>query len=314
VVIATPAPRHSRHGNRTTALRWAALLRRLGARVRVVQEWRGEPCDLLVAVHAVKSARSVAAAADAQPRPRIVVLLAGTDVYPMFAPGPAERAALASADALLALQPLVADSLPPEQRGKLRTFVQSATAVPAARPADRIRICVLAHLRPVKDPLLPVRALALVPPAAPIELRLAGRALDPSLADEANAAAAREPRFRWLGELSRRESKRLLAGSHLCVVPSAAEGGANVVSEAIAAGTPLLATAVPGNVGLLGGDWPGLFAAGDAAGLAALMQRVAEEPSFHQRLVERTRALQPLVDPRHEMEAWRRLLVDLGLG
>lgn len=317
ILIVTPAPRGSRAGNRITALRWAALLRQLGARVRVRTTWQGdwlgERCDVLVAVHAAKSAASVLACAAQQPGARIVVLLAGTDVYPTFAPDAATLAALERADVLVALQPLAAAVLPAALRSKVRTIVQSATParVAAGRPASPFRACVLAHLRPVKDPLLPFAALALLGPEPPLELVLAGRALGPELDLAVRAAVAADPRGRWLGEVPRRAARELLASSHVCIVPSASEGGANVVSEAIAAGTPVLASAVPGNLGLLGEGWPGLFPAGDAAALAALLHRAAVDAAFYQRLVAQTTALQAMVAPAREREAWAQLLADL---
>ena len=311
--IVTPSPRGSRHGNRVTALRWAALLRRLGVRVRIVEAWDGGACDLLIAVHAVKTAVSVLAAAATRPSLRVVVLLAGTDVYPRFAPGQAAEAALRRADAIVALQPHAITVLPEAWRSKARTIVQSATALPARRPDDVFQACVLAHLRPVKDPLLAARALALTPSAPPVRVVLAGEARSPELAAAAAAAAARDPRFVWCGPLPRRRARELLAASHVCIVPSAAEGGANVVSEAIAAGTPVLASAVPGNLGLLGDDWPATFPVDDARALAALLQRVASDSACHQSLLARTLALQPMVDPQRELAAWRRLCGDLGL-
>jgi putative glycosyltransferase (TIGR04348 family) len=311
-VIVTPARRGSRAGNRVTALRWVALLRRLGAHVRVVEAWTGEPCQLLVAVHADKSAGSVLAAAAALPGLRVVVLLAGTDIYPQFAPGARTLAALARADALIALQPRAIDSLPVPLRTKARTIVQSATVAPRVRPPV-FQACVLAHLRAVKNPLLAAQALERLPPGLPLQLHLAGEARTPALVAAARQAAAREPRFHWRGSLPRRRALELLAESHVCIVASAAEGGANVVSEAIAAGTPVLATAVPGNTGLLGDDWPALFPVDDAEALAALLRRAATDSAFYQLLVARTRDLQPMVDPRHELAAWHRLLQDLAL-
>ncbi|HZN37322.1 MAG TPA: glycosyltransferase [Planctomycetota bacterium] len=314
VVIATPAPRGSGSGNRVTALRWALLLRQLGAHVKVVESWNGQVCNLLVAVHAVKEARSVLAAAVALPRLRIAVLLAGTDIYPHFAPDGDTAAALARADVVIALQRHGADSMPDGIRRKVRTIVQSATPVPTQHKANVFQACVLAHLRPVKDPLLPLLALHHVPQQVPITLVLAGRAMTEDLGSEVAAAVAADPRARWLGELPRRSAHELLAQSHLCLVPSTAEGGANVVSEAIAAGTPVLASAIPGNMGLLGDSWPGLFPPGDRAALGALLARAATDVAFYQSLVAAAVALQPLVDPRHEMEAWRQLLADLGLA
>ena len=313
MLIVTPAPRGSRSGNRTTALRWAALLRQLSVHVRVLQEWHGEPCDVLLAVHAAKSAASVAACAAALPNVRIAVLLAGTDVYPEFHPDHATMASLERADTLIALQPRAVDVLPARLRPKVRTIVQSATAVPGNRKETPFRACVLAHLRPIKDPLLPFLAMSHVPRTVAVELVVAGRALLPELGAAANEAARSDPRCRWVGELKRRAARELLAQSHVCIVPSAAEGGANVVSEALAAGTPILATRIPGNLGLLGDDWPGLFAPGDARELAALLQRAATDSAFYQLLLARTRHLQHLVEPRRESAALRALLVDLAV-
>lgn len=315
VSIVTPAARGSQAGNRITALRWAGLLRQLGAKPRLHSEWDGQPCDLLVAVHAEKSAASVAQCAQQSPKTPIVVLLAGTDVYPDFSPAAATLAALERANVLIALQPRARDVLPPDLQPKVRTIVQSATA--ETSPIQRLappplRACVLAHLRPVKDPLLPFAALASVPDLA-IELTLAGRALTPALAAAARAATEADPRARWLGELRRGAARHLLAESHVCIVPSSAEGGANVVSEAIAAGTPVLASRVPGNLGLLGDDWPALFSVGDAAALGALLRRTATDSTFHQLLIGRTQELQHLVAPARERAAWATLLADLGL-
>lgn len=312
-VVVTPAPRGSRSGNRITALRQAAILRSFGWHVRVRERWNGERCELLVAVHAVKSAASVLAASAALPAVRIVVLLAGTDVYPRFAPDAETDAALRRADALITLQPRASAELPPSLQSKVRTIVQSATAIERPRPTGVFRIAVLAHLRPVKDPLLPVAALAHVRSDLPIALHLAGRAMTPAIEALLRSALAKEPRATWHGALPRRAARDLLASSHLCVVPSSSEGGANVVSEAIASGTPLVVTAIPGNLGLLGDDWPATFPVGDSRQLGARIERAATDAAFHQSLVHATRALQPMVEPRREYDAWRRLLHDLGL-
>lgn len=310
ITIITPAPRGSRSGNRVTALRWAGLLRQLGHRVNVATEWRQQACDVLVTVHAVKSADSVLAASEQCPDLRIVTLLAGTDIYPRFAPSERAQAALIRADALIALQPRAIDLLPEELRNKTRTIVQSATALPAPRHEPFTAI-VLAHLRPIKQPLLAVAAVDKVAAEVAIQLTLAGEQLDDAYGQQVQNAVARSTRARWIGPLSRSASKRELSASAICIVPSSSEGGANVVSEAIAAGTPILCSDIPGNTGLLGDDWPGTFPAGDADALARLLTRAATDRTFFDELCRRTRALQPMVAPATERAAWRELLAQL---
>jgi glycosyltransferase involved in cell wall biosynthesis len=106
----------------------------------------------------------------------------------------------------------------------------------------------------------------------------------------------------------RRRALGVLAGSAALVVTSRLEGGSNVVSEAIAAGVPVLSTRVDGSVGVLGADYPGLFPVGDAGALAALLVRAEEDARFLPELRERVAALRPLVDPARERGAWRALL------
>jgi hypothetical protein len=126
VAIVTPAGPELRTGNRVTALRWARRLRELGARVQVRTQWTGEDADLLVALHASRSADSaqrwLASRADAP----LVVGLGGTDVYGGLADDRAALDTLAAARAIVALQPLACERLPAELRPKCRSIVQSA--------------------------------------------------------------------------------------------------------------------------------------------------------------------------------------------
>mgnify|MGYP001473096675 CR=1 FL=1 len=307
ITIITPAHRGSKSGNRVTGLRWAGLLRQLGHRVSIATQWRDHDTDVLITVHALKSAEAVIRASEQRPDIRIVTLLAGTDIYPNFAPPQTAQAALRRADALIALQPRALEVLPEELRAKARTVVQSATALSAPRPAQFSAI-VLAHLRPVKQPLLALSAVEQVPAEVPIQLTLAGAQIDSEYSQEVMAAVAQSSRANWVGPLTRRASKLMLSSSHVCIVPSSAEGGANVVSEAIAAGTPILCSAIPGNTGLLGDDWPGMFAAGDDRGLAKLLTKAASDRAFFDELCLQTRALQPMVAPATERAAWREIL------
>ena len=113
------------------------------------------------------------------------------------------------------------------------------------------------------------------------------------------------------GDLSRARVWSLLRSSRACVLSSRLEGGANVVGEAVVAGTPLVASRIPGSVGLLGDDYPGLFPAGDTRALAAALWRAETDATFLDGLRERCARLAPLFDPRRETDSWRDLLAEL---
>jgi putative glycosyltransferase (TIGR04348 family) len=309
IVIVGPAPAGSRSGNRVTALRWARTLRRLGHRVRL--RAAPEPCDLLVALHAKKSARAVLEWHEASPQTPIVVALTGTDLYPNL-----ERDALPAVDAatrIITLQPLAQEHLPGRLRARVRVIYQSASPPqPLPQPAaDRFDVCVIAHLRDVKDPLRAAEAAAQLPAQSKIQIALIGAALDPAYESRIAHTKARTSRFVWRGELTRRRTLLELSASRLLVSSSLAEGGANVIGEAIACEVPVLATRIPGSVGLLGDDYPGLFEPGDTLSLAVLMRRAEVYPDFLRTLQRRCAALRPLFEPREEEKRWKALLAEL---
>jgi putative glycosyltransferase (TIGR04348 family) len=312
IAIVTPAARGSRKGNRVTALRWAGLLRSLGHRVALSPSWQGEPCDVLVALHATRSHPSVLRFRERHPAAPLVVALAGTDLYEDLPASEEARRSLDLATRVTVLQPLGLLRLPPAIRAKARVLLQSARAVPAASaPTDTLQACVLAHLRDVKAPLLAAEAAARLPPGSRWRVVHLGAALDEESAARARAEEARNPRYAWRGERRRREALGLLAASAALLVTSRLEGGSNAVSEAIAAGVPVLATRVDGSVGVLGEDYPGYFPVGDAGALAALLVRLEEDPVFRERLLAGIARARPLVEPAREREAWARLLAEL---
>jgi glycosyltransferase involved in cell wall biosynthesis len=128
------------------------------------------------------------------------------------------------------------------------------------------------------------------------------------LARQARANMVRDPRYRWLGEVSRGRARRILAASRLLVLPSRMEGGANVLSEAVTLGVPVLASRIPGNVGLLGTGYPGYFPLADTRALAVLLQRAEHDAGFYRQLKKWCLALRPLFVPAREQSAWKDLL------
>jgi glycosyltransferase involved in cell wall biosynthesis len=177
------------------------------------------------------------------------------------------------------------------------------------RKADaRFNCLFVGHLREEKDPLTALHAWACLPQGLPMHLTLIGGALDQVLAEAVRTLVAREPRVRWLGARPHGWTRQAIKRAHLLVVPSRMEGGANVIAEAVTAGTPVLASRVPGNVGMLGRGYRGYFPPGDAARLARLIQRFRDDALFCRALTQDCRARQPLFAPARERTALLQLM------
>ncbi len=292
-----------RNGNRHTALRWATLLRAAGHRVNVAVEWHGEACDALIALHAKRSHASVMRYREKRPGAPLVVTLTGTDLYRDLPASPEARASLEAADRVIVLQDAALDELEPAVRGKTRVVYQSAAPRMTHKPPKQpFRIAVVAHLRSEKDPLRAAEALARLPDE-PIELVQIGDALDERYALEASDLAKREPRYRWHGGMTHARTLAWMAKSHVLVVSSVMEGGANVIAEAARIGTPVLASHVSGNIGMLGRDYPGLYPLSDDAALAELIRRAMHDRLFYRQLKSKLRARRPLFAPAAERKA-----------
>ncbi len=314
IVIVTPARRGSHAGNRVTALRWAAHLRVLGHRLAVRDTWDGQDCDVLVALHATKSHPSVARYRERRPDAPLVVALAGTDLYQDLPSSTVARHSLDLATRLTVLQPLGIVALPAEVRSKARAIIQSARAArPAPAPPGVFQVCLLAHIRAVKDAFLAAEAARELPHGSRVRVVHLGAALDAGADAQARREMAENPRYRWLGPRRRREALATLAGSALLVITSRAEGGSNALSEALASGVPVLSTRVDGSMGVLGRDHRGLFPVGDAAALGTLLERAETDQGFLAALRAASERLRPLVDPAREREAWRGLLAEMAV-
>jgi putative glycosyltransferase (TIGR04348 family) len=312
-LLVTPAPEGSLAGNRWTAERWAERLARLGHGSEIVQEFRDEDCDLMIGLHARRSAESIARFHSARPDAPLLVALTGTDLYDDLEHSPAARRSVELATRLIALHRLAGQGLDEELRPKLRVILQSAEPVRDVPPpvSDAFEICVLGHLRPVKDPFRAAEAARLLPADSRVRVLHVGTALEAPMEERARREQAENPRYRWLGPLPRDEARRVLARSRLLVLSSLMEGGANVVGEAAVQGVPVVASRIPGSMGLLGVDYPGYFATGDTAGLADMIRRCESDPSFYDELRARCCSLARDFSPDAERDAWRSLLAEL---
>jgi putative glycosyltransferase (TIGR04348 family) len=311
--IVTPAPRGSRAGNRATAVRWARLLRELGHRVVIAERYDGEPSDVLIALHARKSAAATLRSKREHPDRPVVLALTGTDLYHDLRSSRAAKRSLELADRIVVLQPHGLRELAPAVRRKTRVIVQSAQA-PRRRAASDARhfdVCMLGHLRPVKDPFRAALAARRLSADSRIRVLHCGKALSPSMERRARSEMRRNPRYVWRGEVSPAAARGVLARSRLVVITSKLEGGSNVLSEALACGVPVLSSRIGGSTGLLGERYPGLFNVGDTRALSRLMSRCERDASFRAELERQCAKLQPLVRPERERAAWKRLLAEL---
>jgi len=314
VVIVSPALRDDNNGNWQTARRWRQHLAPLFA-TRIVREWpdaEARKDRVMIALHARRSADAIAAWSAAHPARGLAVVLTGTDLYRDIQIDPAARRSLDLAQSLVVLQECAPDALPLEVRGKSRVIFQStATRQTLAKSPSRLRVVMVGHLREEKSPETLFAAARLLAPQSAIHIDHIGEPLDPALGEAARATMAAAPNYRWLGGLPHEAVRRRIQRAHLLIHASRLEGGAHVVMEAVASGTPVLASQIPGNVGMLGADYAGYFPWGDAAALAALILRCQNDDSLLETLAAQCRARAPLFEPAAERGALRRLVDEL---
>lgn len=306
ISLITPAGKQSKNGNRTTAERWARLLRQSGHHVRIATKFGGEAADLMIALHARHSAGAARRYREMAPRGPLIVGLGGTDVNTFLTTErPLTLGTMKMADALICLHDLIGKELPPLMRRKLHVVRQSAT--PLSRPRQPSKryfdICVIGHLRAEKDPFRAALAARQMPEHSKLRVLHFGKGHSKEFSDQALAEMAINQRYLWQGAVPNWRVRREFVKTQAMVISSIQEGGANVVSEAIVAGVPVIASDIPGNIGLLGPDYPGYFPVGNAAALAGLLMRAEAGPQFLQSLADHNRKLAPLFRPSHERAA-----------
>ena len=313
IALVTPAPAQVHTGNRTTAHRWAELLTELGHDLRVQKSWDGEECDLLIALHARRSFPAIQRFRQQNLRAPLVVALTGTDLYGDLGKNAEAMCALEFASRIIVLQALGLEAVPESVRPKVRVIYQSFERLsPAPRREEScFQVCILAHLRSVKDPLRTAYAVRELPASSRIQVKHAGAVLDADFAGQVEEEQRANARYHWLGPLAHEAAIDLLSRSHVLALTSHLEGGANVVSEAIAVGTPVISSLIPGSVGIFGADYRGYFPVGDSSALRELLLRAESGDGFYRELQQSVARLQPLVSAARERAAWETLLAEL---
>ena len=321
ICIVTPALADANNGNWQTARRWARMLQGHYA-VKVVKAWPDAPSqpdgtDVLLALHARRSAGSIQAWSVAHPERPLVVALTGTDLYRDIAHDADAQRSLALAHRLIVLQDQGPLALPEALRPKCRVVLQSSTRRQTLDKTDsRLRVVVVGHLRDEKWPQTLFEAAHRLSPDEGIRIDHIGRELDPDLANAARATQAACPHYRWWGGLPHGATRSRIQRAHLLVHPSRMEGGAHVIMEAVQSGTPVLASRIDGNVGMLGSDYAGYFPPGDADALVALLRacrtgQARPDGGMLAALQAQCALRAPLFEPRAEQAALLRVMQEL---
>ena len=312
----TPALADANNGNWRTAQRWARLLGE-HYRVRPVNSWiEGNKSGLapvaMIALHARRSAAAIQAWRDAFSQRPLLVVLTGTDLYRDIAVDALAQRSLQLADRLVVLNELGLQALPNVLRAKASVCLQSSPARQALpKTARHLRALMVGHLREEKCPQTYQAAAVRLADRRDILLDHIGEALDSTLGAAAAACARQTPRYRWLGGLAHGAVRRHIQRAHVLVHASRMEGGAQVVTEAITSGTPVLASRIDGNVGLLGAGYGGYFDVGDSEALARLLRLCRDDATMLSALQAQCATRAALFSPAHERRTLLNLLATL---
>jgi len=315
IILITPAAAHVRNGNRNTAQRWAAYLRELGHRVKVMVHWDGSKADLMLALHARRSYSSIKQFSTRHPHLPLIVVLTGTDLYRDIKTDPQAQESMRLATRLIVLQDMGLEELTSDLRNKTDVVYQSAQPVSARTPLKtRFEVCLIGHLRVEKDPFRTALATVHLPIQSKIHVSHMGRALESEMADEARHLMQLAPRYTWLGEIPHWAVRKKLSRSHLMVITSLMEGGANVICEALMANIPVIASNISGNIGMLGKDYAGYYPCKDEKALAQLLWRAESDSAFYNRIKTQCAARKSLVEPEREKSALKKEMTLIHSG
>lgn len=182
---------------------------------------------------------------------------------------------------------------------------------PAPDPLpDGVQLVAIGRMAEQKGLPLLVEAMALAAPALPgVRLALVGDGPLRPMIEARIAALGLQDRIRLTGWLDEAAVRAELSAATALVLPSFAEGLPMVVMEAMAAGRPVIATAIAGLPELMTRDTGWLVPAGDAPALADAIITLAAMPRA--RLAEMGTAGRARVLARHDADTEARRLFSL---
>ena len=313
ICLITPTKANSASGNRTTAIRWRNILQSLGHTVHIYNNYSNQPADLMVALHAWRSAQSIQQFAEIHPTKPLIVALTGTDAY-RFIHSHSEKTlnSLTLATKLVGLHSLIHHAVPKKFKHKINVIYQS-TEMTMTRPKSKIdfQVCVAGHLRDEKDPLRPAYAVRSLPAKSKIRVAHFGAAHSNEWRKKAFLENIKNSRYRWHGEITPHQLNIQFRTSRLLILPSIMEGGANIISEAIMSDLPVIASRIEGSVGLLGLNYRGYYQVRNTNDLREIILKCEKDSIFYNSLIHQCRQMKKLFTPEYELHSWRKLLLSL---
>ncbi|HEX4879076.1 MAG TPA: selenoneine biosynthesis selenosugar synthase SenB [Limnobacter sp.] len=328
IVIVSPALADANNGNWQTARRWQQFLN-AHFQARIVKEWRAGPDTAkdrcMLALHARRSAGSIQAWAaqhgvGEHGSPGLVLALTGTDLYRDIDDDDHAKRSLELARHLIVLQDKAPERLPEALRSKTNVIFQSTTPRKTlAKAKTRLKVLMVGHLRDEKMPQTLMEAAVLLKGYPNIHIDHIGAPLDAELAQAAQATMQACPHYRWLGAQPHEATRKRIQRAHVLVHASKMEGGAHVIMEAVCSGTPVLASYIDGNIGMLGASYPGYFELDNALALANMLSQLERDllnpqaampnkPSLYTRLVNACAARAALFTPATEQQQLTELI------
>ena len=166
----------------------------------------------------------------------------------------------------------------PAVAGKIHIIAQGVTPPVIVSDVQRVRqrygispetvlFLMVAGIRPVKNIAAAIEAFSEVEKkVADTALLLAGPVIDQNEAERIFKIGSRLQRFQYLGEMSPAQVRELMAAADVFLNTSLHEGMPGAVLEAMAAGVPIIASAVAGNCALVRDNENGLLFSRDDSG------------------------------------------------
>ena len=164
-------------------------------------------------------------------------------------------------------------------------------------------------MREVKNPFYTIRNI--VKTDLPVQVIHIGSALSPEMKKMAKQWEQDDPRYTWKGNLSHEQTLQIIQDSDLLSHTSLMEGGANVIAESISLSTPVIASLVDGNRGMLGEDYTGYFDLENPNQFLSLINKTVTDKQFYQTLQTQCEHLAEQFTPEKEQESLKTLLENL---